>query len=119
MPLTERCKTCLYYCDTVNHFVYPTCDYILRTGHMRGCPAGDECTKYFSRKDSVKLANPTGAATFIAATEQDLRKMYEQGMTDTEIAEAVESVPRAITRWRRKNGLPSQQALSRRVENED
>lgn len=25
-----------------------TCDYMLQTGHRRGCPIGDECTQYES-----------------------------------------------------------------------
>lgn len=119
MPLTERCKTCLYFCDNVNHFMYPTCDYILRAGHMRGCPAGDECTKFFPKKDSVKLKNPMGCATHLAVSEQTLQDLYMRGKTDTQISEETGVPVRSVMRWRKKNGLPSQQELTRSVENED
>lgn len=119
MPLTERCKTCLYFCDNVNHFMYPTCDYILRAGHMRGCPSGDECTKYFPKKGGVKLANPMGCATHLAVSEQTLLDLYMQGKTDVQISKETGVSVNSVARWRRKNGFPSQQALSRSVENED
>lgn len=119
MPVTKRCRTCFYFCNNDRHFICPTCDYMLITGHMRGCPAGDECDKYFPRAEGMKILNPRGRPTRIAARETDVRAMYEQGMSDVQIAEAVGANRKAIQRWRKKNGLPSLTELVEEVQDED
>ena len=40
---TARCKGCIYH-GKVGELI--TCDYILLEKRRRGCPAGDECTKF-------------------------------------------------------------------------
>ena len=42
--ITERCYTCGYCGELM--YKEPCCDYILYTGHRRGCPSGDACIKY-------------------------------------------------------------------------
>lgn len=37
-------KDCVYRSENCGWFV--TCDYLLITHEVRGCPIGDECTKY-------------------------------------------------------------------------
>ena len=37
--ITKRCRKCLYCVDDI-------CNFYLRTGRRRGCPAGDKCTEY-------------------------------------------------------------------------
>lgn len=43
----NKCKTCKYHgyigCGYCMDMI---CQYILVTGHMRGCPVGDDCIKY-------------------------------------------------------------------------
>ena len=44
----KKCKTCVYRSPLLNggSFGGVFCEYILYTGHRRGCPGGDECTRY-------------------------------------------------------------------------
>ena len=42
--VTSRCKKCEYHGYVLFHEL--CCDYILKTGHLRGCPAGSKCTKF-------------------------------------------------------------------------
>lgn len=44
---SERCKSC-YYCAGRPKDRY--CQYILVEGEPRGCPGGDECTRYIERR---------------------------------------------------------------------
>ena len=37
--ITKRCRKCLYCVDDI-------CNFYLRTGRRRGCPAGDKCKEY-------------------------------------------------------------------------
>ena len=49
-----RCKTCHYkgsLCGTAGEYF---CDYIGKENKMRGCPGGDECIRYLSRKEARK-----------------------------------------------------------------
>ena len=42
-----KCKTCIYHSYIAGSYNSTLiCQYILITGHMRGCPAGDECIRY-------------------------------------------------------------------------
>lgn len=45
---TERCRECFYvgYFDSHSCNGPICCDYILVTGKMRGCPAGDDCIHF-------------------------------------------------------------------------
>lgn len=39
----KHCKGCLYRSSNSNGI--KTCDYLLKTGILRGCPPGEGCTK--------------------------------------------------------------------------
>ena len=39
----SKCRICIYRSEYRN---INKCDYITITGHMRGCPPGEECTKF-------------------------------------------------------------------------
>lgn len=45
----DRCREC-YYRGTRSKIETPFCQYIIITGHMRPCPAGENCTKFISVK---------------------------------------------------------------------
>lgn len=111
--VTERCKECLFFCDNINHFIIPTCDYFLIKGERRGCPAGDECDKFFPASEGLKIKRPLGGPSRLTVKEQDLYDLYYQGKTDTEIAGVIGVNRNTIARWRSKNGLPSQQSIRR------
>ena len=66
---TERCKGC-YYMFRMQDIRFTTdnenelaiaCDYVGKTGHSRGCSAGDECTCFRPRGDyrGTKKRNTT------------------------------------------------------------
>ena len=44
----EYCKRCVFYGS--ESYGANLCDYILRTGHMRGCKPGEGCTKREERQ---------------------------------------------------------------------
>ena len=116
--MTERCKACLYYCNCDGHYIYPTCDYMLTTGKRRGCPAGDECDKFIPSEECIKLSGVYSGVVRLPIKEPLLFDLYEQGLTDREIAIAVGTTLKVARGWRRKNGLPSQQDLKRGVMDE-
>ena len=45
----EKCKTCVYSRGYNMEQADVCCMYIVITGERRGCPGGDECTKYKPR----------------------------------------------------------------------
>lgn len=69
-----NCLPCIYYGK-----ITCTCDYILIAGHPRPCPAGAGCTVKTTKKDVKQMGKPRWD------TEQG-KKMWEQGMSDSEIA---------------------------------
>lgn len=42
----ERCKTCKYVMRIGAGQHDRMCGYCVQTDHLRGCPTGEECTKY-------------------------------------------------------------------------
>ena len=53
--MSDKCKTCRFRSRTSN---VNTCDYIVLTGHRRGCPAGDECTRYEEGNPPAERVEP-------------------------------------------------------------
>lgn len=111
--VTERCRECLYFCNNDCHFIVPTCDYFLITGKRRGCPAGDECDKFLPAKACIKIRCAQMGVLKIPVKEKQLWDLYQQGKNDAEIAIAVGINRHTVARWRKKNGLPSQQSIRR------
>ena len=50
----DRCKSCYYRRNLSSSPHDYFCDYIGVEHVQRGCPGGDECTKYLSRKEARK-----------------------------------------------------------------
>lgn len=46
-PQNRRCAKCVWSMKFDNQ---PACGYLLYTGKMRGCPGGDDCTKFTQLK---------------------------------------------------------------------
>lgn len=97
--VTKRCRDCLYYSDNSRHHAHgwASCDYILLVGHSRGCPAGDECTRY------TPMKNAEVTPEFISA----MLRFYDQGLSDLEIGRAIGKGRFFVRYWRRKLGLIS------------
>ena len=117
--VTKRCRGCLYFCQNGNHFIVPTCDYFLKTGKLRGCPAGDECDKFLSKEGCLEFTSTMLGVVRPPIKEQRLLDLYEQGMTDTAIGKELHLSRQTVTAWRNKRGLPSQKDLKRGVMDAD
>lgn len=50
------CYDCFYFTRTPHVGQRGTCDYILITDQMRGCPSGDGCVVKLERRVSGKLS---------------------------------------------------------------
>lgn len=80
------------------------CDYLLMTGRRRPCPPGEGCTVR-------KAANLTKkGSAFMKRREWDTEKakaLYDQKLSDAEIAGKVGATTSAVAYWRRGLGLPA------------
>lgn len=102
------CRTCIYRSRMHN-----SCDYILIEGHPRGCPPGEGCTRRETgkRKKIAFTVDPDVQATVPEAHKRlyaSHRKMelYNQGMSDGEIARELNMSASAVRQWRVANSLP-------------
>lgn len=52
---SEKCETCRYrdHLSGTSVVAGDFCGYILRTGRSRGCPSGDECTRWEPKPRAV------------------------------------------------------------------
>lgn len=86
------CEGCWYYRGGCTK----TCDYIFLEDRPRPCPPGDGCTVRITRKDRIPMKKPTWD------TEAG-RQMWQDGKTDTEIADAFGISTGAVTSYRLKH----------------
>ena len=101
----NKCWTCLYH-----GYRTATCDYLLITGHRRGCPV-EGCTKYASSKRARELSKSYDELNGSRPSDEELLKLYEQGLSDTEIAAVFGKSKTLAAHWRRKYGLPAQREI--------
>ena len=117
--VTERCRSCLYFCSCDGHYILPTCDYFLKTGRRRGCPAGDACDKFLPSEECIKYTDASLGIIKLPIKKQLLMDLYEQGLNDSEISRAAGCSRRTVAVWRQKCGLPSNASLERLVRDAD
>lgn len=84
------CNSCIYYGKSTC-----TCDYILIVGHPRPCPAGAGCTARILKKDVKKKMGKPRWDTALG------KQMWEQGMSDAEIARHFHIAANTVTHQRR------------------
>lgn len=80
------------------------CDYLLMTGRRRPCPPGEGCTV----REKADLTKKGSA--FMKRREWDTEKakaLYDQKLSDAEIAGRVGTTASAVACWRRGLGLPA------------
>lgn len=80
------------------------CDYLQITGHCRPCLPGESCTV----RKAAKLTKKGSA--FMKRREWDTEKaktLYDQKLSDAEIAGKVGATASAVAFWRRGLGLPA------------
>lgn len=63
----KKCKTCIYRAAEAE---LGNCDYILITGHMRGCPAGDDCIRY-EKGERIGLKKHVNTENYFSNTPRD------------------------------------------------
>ena len=99
------CKGCAYAVYLSGAWC---CDYLQIVGHRRPCPPGEGCTVR-------KAANLTKkGSAFMKRREWDTEKakaLYDQKLSDVEIAGRVGATVSAVAYWRRGLGLPANQEL--------
>lgn len=99
------CKGCAYAVYLSGAWC---CDYLQIVGHRRPCPPGEGCTVR-------KTANLTKkGSAFMKRREWDTEKakaLYDQKLSDVEIAGRVGATASAVAYWRRGLGLPANQEL--------
>lgn len=95
------CKGCVYAVLLSGAWC---CDYLQIVGHRRPCPPGEDCTVR-------KAANLTKkGSAFMKRREWDTEKaktLYDQKLSDVEIAGRVGATASAVAYWRRGLGLPA------------
>lgn len=104
--VSERCRSCLYYTSRDR-----ICNYILITSHSRGCLAGDDCDKYVQNKSGRLLSDYYSGRAVLTATDQEILRLYEKGLNDSQIGQITGKGMLVIAHWRRKMGLPSQREI--------
>lgn len=117
--VTERCRACLYFCSCDGHYVIPTCDYFLKTGQLRGCPAGDDCDKFLPADECLKFTSVALGVVRLPIKKQRIMELYEQGLNDSEISRELKISRGTVALWRRKYGLSSNATVERMVRDED
>ena len=95
------CKGCAYAVYLSGAWC---CDYLQIAGHRRPCPPGEGCTVR-------KAANLTKkGSAFMKRREWDTEKakaLYDQKLSDAEIAGEIGATASAVAYWRRGLGLPA------------
>lgn len=95
------CKGCAYAALLSGAWC---CDYLCMTGHRRPCPPGEGCTV---RKEGDLTKK---GSAFMKRREWDTEKakaLYDQKLSDAEIAGRVGTTASAVAYWRRGLGLPA------------
>jgi DNA-binding CsgD family transcriptional regulator len=104
--MKSKCRGCLYYGHRTD-----TCDFYLITGERRGCPV-EGCTRYVPGKSVARLAKFFAGTGDLPEADRRMLELYEQGLSDKEIAASIGRSRQLVGHWRRKMGLPSQLELS-------
>ena len=104
------CVPCQYYCYGTD-----SCDYFLMTKKRRGCPAGDGCEQFTRRSRRKKFGT---TQWYQPSMVEKMRKCYDQGLTDTQIAMRLGVSMYSVTCWRLMEKLPAQQTVQRTVREE-
>lgn len=95
-----------------------TCDYLLHMQRRRPCPAGEGCTEHTGRKpDKKKKSIPEALLLnkdkkYGKLDEARAKELYDQGLGDQRIANALNVAKSTVASWRKRNGLPNHQQLA-------
>ena len=96
----------LKYCTGCDHLgktgSEATCDYSSHTGHVRGMPAGSGCIHHTKKKSATKAQSDVDTYKIDA---DRARRLFEDGLDDAAMADALGVKEEHIKIWRRTAGL--------------
>lgn len=95
------CKGCAYAVRLSGTWC---CDYLSVTGHRRPCPLGEGCTV---RKEGDLTKKGSAFMKRRGWDTEKARVLYDQRLSDAEIAAKVGTTTSAVSFWRRGLGLPA------------
>lgn len=95
------CKGCAYAAQLSGAWC---CDYLQITGHCRPCPPGDACTV---RKEADLTKKGSAFMKRRGWDTEEARTLYDEKLSDAEIAGKVGATTSAVAYWRRSLGLPA------------
>ena len=95
------CKGCAYAAQLSGAWC---CDYLQITGHCRPCPPGDACTV---RKEADLTKKGSAFMKRRGWDTERARTLYDEKLSDAEIAGRVGTTASAVAYWRRGLGLPA------------
>jgi len=117
-----ECRECKYR----GMLEYPEmayCNYSLTTGHTKLglpkrkdglCPAFDNGEKKQGERFASREVTALRKRRKTKYPHDQMRQLWEQGLFDREIAEQIGCGERAVSMWRRREGLPSQRERTKR-----
>ncbi|WP_297301122.1 hypothetical protein [uncultured Oscillibacter sp.] len=97
------CKGCAYAALLSGAWC---CDYLSMTGHRRPCPPGEGCTV---RKEGYLTKRGSAFMKRRGWDTEKAKALYDQKLSDAEIAGRVGTTASAVAFWRRGLGLPANQ----------
>lgn len=101
------------------------CSYLLITGRKRPCPPGDRCTEFVppgavprgrplilpethQRPEKRHIGRTRRAPVAEALSQsEEVCRLYAEGASDPEIAQAAGCHPTTVAKWRRRTGRPA------------
>ena len=98
-----------------------TCDYMLDTGRRRPCPAGEGCTEHTKRQPDKKKRKASIPEALLLGADRKVygkldearaKELYDRGLGDQRIANALNVAKSTVASWRKRNGLPNHQQLA-------
>lgn len=95
------CKGCAYAAYLGGEWY---CDYLSVTGHRRPCPPGKGCTV---RKEGDLTKKGSAFMKRRGWDTEKAKTLYDQKLSDAEIAGEVGTTASAVAFWRRGLGLPA------------
>lgn len=95
------CKGCAYAVCLSGAWC---CDYLQITGHCRPCPPGEDCT---ARKEADLTKKGSAFMKRRGWDTERARTLYDEKLSDAEIAGKVGATTSAVAYWRRNLGLPA------------
>lgn len=98
-----ECAGCIYHCVLSG---YNACDYIFIVGTRRPCPPGKLCTvKKAAERTRREMKAPSKGRRLDPKVDEQRMELYNQGMSDCEIAVRQGVSQAAIAKWRNNHKL--------------